>query len=418
MRRGSASLLVVAAALAGYGPVASPALAHLGAPEGRRPFIEDGALLGGGTTWGIIEREDDRWLRVCEESLGGPPAFYFRLPTSGRVLIGRADGLWLTDDGCSLDPGPALFSDAQPALLAQPLDVPGTLFVATAKADGDNGLYVSTDEGQSFTGTGLMNEDASLRSIAVSSDGQDLYVGGIWLDSRAPVIFVSRDGGVTFTEAPAFSDTTAAANVLAIDDVTSEVAIVLLDEAAPGSTLMLADPDVSALSELAVFDGVVSDFLVHDGAWLVIEGRQRFYRRDKTASSFELTEGGPTRCLLHLPGDDRAWGCGQPFQNGHFLTSDDGVSWTPVMPFLEVEERRCPAGTVGAERCAYLFPSDGGVVDEEDSGDSGGARVERPGEEPSGCPCSGADGGDLSLATLLLSLLLVRPLARQRRRRR
>src|SRR5690606_16872258 len=109
-----------------------------------------------------------------------------------------------------------------------------------------------------------------------------------------------------------------------------------------GSLLSLASADFSSLTELAAFESVASDFLVHEDAWLVIEGRQRLYRREKSGSEFTLVEGGPTRCLLKLPADERVWGCGQPFQSGHFLVSDDGITFTPLMPFLEVEEHRCP----------------------------------------------------------------------------
>lgn len=410
------SRLPYALAFVALALLSPPASAHIGAPEGRAPFVAGDVLLGGGTTWGIIKKSEDRWLRVCEESLGGPPAFYFRQPTAGRILIARADGLWLTDDGCTLEEGPALFANAQPALLLAPRGAVGTIFVATSKAEGDNTLYKSLDEGASFVATALANENVSLRSAAASDDGQDLYVGGIYLDTRAPVVFVSRDGGESFLSAAPFAESTAAANVLGVDPVTGEVALVLLDPDVQGSILALADADLSSLSELAAFDSVASDFLVHDNAWLVIEGRQRLYRRAKSASEFTLVEGGPTRCLLKLPGDERVWGCGQPFQNGHFLVSDDGITFTPELPFLEIEEHRCPAGTLGAERCSYLFEADAGVIDAPDDDDDGGSgpRVERPREQnPPGCPCSGAGSGDVPLLALLLGLFA---LGRRRQR--
>ncbi len=397
--------------------VAQDAAAHFGAPEGRWPFLVEGELIGGGTTWGIVRKAEDRWLRVCEEAIEEPPAFYYRQPSSGRLLLARSDGLWLTDDGCSLDAKPSVFDDARPSLLAEPRDLPTTLYVATSSSTGDNGLFLSTDEGQTFTPTSLQHEDVSFRSLAVSDDGEKIYLGGIYLDSRLPVVFVSLDGADTFEPKSPWPESVAAANVLGIDPGTGEVALTLLDPDVTGSTLALASGDLATSTTLAEFEGVVSDFLVHDDAWLVIEGRQRYFRRKKGDAEFTLVDGGPTRCLLKLPGDERVWGCGQPFQNGHFLVSDDGVSFTPVLPFLDVVEHRCPPGTLGAERCAYLFQGDAGVIeepaDDDAGGGGGGARVERPGEEPAGCPCSGGGGGDVPLLTLLVGLGL---LGRRRRR--
>lgn len=403
-RRSRAALL---ASLLAPTLLALPLAAHVGAPEGRFPFVAGDDLVGGGTTWGIIRREGDRWLRVCEEALEEPPAFYYR-QTSGTLLVARSDGLWATTDGCALDPQTDLFDERRPSLSATPRGLPETLFVATARSDGGNGVYVSRDEGETFAPTGLTDQDVSFRSLAASDDGEDVYAGGIYLDSREPVVFVSHDGGETFTAKAPFADGIVTANIVGLDPETGELAFTLMDPEVPGSVLALTDADVTTVTPLASFTGVVSDFLVHDGAWLVIESRQRYYRREKGADAFTEIEGGPTRCLLKAPGDERVWGCGQPFQNGHFLVSDDGVTFTPVLPFLEVEEYRCPEGTLGAERCAYLWGPDAGVVDpkDDDDGGGGGAHVERPREEtPPGCPCSSAGGADPSLLGLVLLTL-------------
>lgn len=398
----------------------SGGFAHVGAPEGRFPFVTSEGLVGGGTTWGIVLREGDRWLRVCEEALEEPPPFYYRR-SDGRLLVARADGLWLTDNGCSIDPGHALFENRRPTLLGVPRERPSTLFIATSLSSGGNGLYISEDEGETFRPSGLVDQDVSFRSIAVSDDGSDVYLGAITLDTREPLVFVSRDGGETFAAKTPWDEVFVTANVVGLDPSTGEVALVLLDPNAPGSTLALADPALDEISTLAVFDGVISDFVVHDDAWLVIESRSRYYRRQKNEDAFILLDDGPTRCLWKLPGDERVWGCGQPFQDGHFLVSDDGISFTPEMLFLVVEEFRCPAGTIGAVRCAYLWETDGGVVaPPPDGGTQGeGPRVERPREElEEGCDCATASRGEASLLGLLSLAWLLgrrRPAAASRR---
>lgn len=394
------------------------ALAHLGAPEGRFPFITSEGLIGGGTTWGIVRKDGERWLRVCEEAFEELPPFYYR-KSDGTLILARSDGLWLTDTGCHMDPGPSLFEGRRPSLLAVPRDRPATLFVATAMPNGGNGLYVSDDEGESFRPTGLADEDVSFRSLAVSEDGSLVYLAAIHLDSREPVVFVSEDGGVSFMPKAPWPEGVLTANVVGRDPGTGEVALVLLDLETPGSRLVLADAGLEELTEIGTFDGVVSDFLVHQDAWLVIESRQRYFRRAKNEDEFVRIDEGPTRCLLKLPGDERVWGCGQPFQNGHFLVSEDGISFDIDMPFLVVEEWRCPAGTIGAQRCAYLWPDEEEVVPKRDAGPGGGKHVERPREEPEGgCPCSLAGGSDPSLLGLLgLTWLLGRRRSALRRAR-
>src|SRR5690606_28697824 len=94
--RAAALCLLAPAAL-----FASTAAAHLGAPEGRVPFVEAGGLLGGSTTWGIVLAREGGWDRVCEEALGGPPGFVYRRGDD-QIVIGRDDGLHLTTDGCEL----------------------------------------------------------------------------------------------------------------------------------------------------------------------------------------------------------------------------------------------------------------------------------------------------------------------------
>ncbi|MFZ9887104.1 MAG: hypothetical protein ACO3JL_06345 [Myxococcota bacterium] len=389
--------------------LANAALAHVGAPEGRVPFVIDGELRGGGTTWGIVLRDGDVWMRVCEEALGGAPAFHYRRPSTGRVLIGRADGLWSTEDGCTLEPGAAELLDGQPSLVAVPPGQPGRLFVSTGHSDRVNTLYQSDDEGLTFTPTAFRDLPYASRTLAVSDDGSALYLGVVGFDDRMPAVFVSRDGGQSFVERQPWSSDVVVVSVLGVDPVTDAVALALLDGTTGGSTLVLADADLLTLTELHRFDGIASDFLALDDAWLVIEDRQRLWYRSRSAGSFAEVSDGPSRCLLRMPGEAGVWGCGQPVQGGHFLFSEDGLAWRAEIPFLEVEERRCPEGTEGAERCAYLFEVPGPATG-ADAGPTADGRPlppRRPTESASGgLSCSGGNshGGAQPSGWLWLAL--------------
>jgi len=412
--------------------LALPAQAHIGAPEGRVPFVDATGLVGGGTTWGIITLEEGCWLRTCEEALNGPPGFYYRQP-GGRVVLGRSDGIWTTDDdGCTIDEGPAIFVDKNPQVFAVSRSASPVLFVGTADPNGTNGVFKSTDHGANFTPTGLSDLDVSFRTIVVSPDGLNLWVAALNLDPREPRLWVSDDGGDSFTQQTPWPQDTAFATLVGLDEDVGQAAITLIDDTGVGSTLALVSSDGTALTELGSFTGVASDFTAFNDRYLVIENRQTFHVRLKTEATFtELV--GPSRCLMRLPGDDdTVWGCGQPFQQGHYLTSTDGETWSPRLPFLEVIERQCPAGTLGAERCAYLFPDDagpqqtcavpddGGPVAPVDAGaardagaddDAGGGAGAAP--PPDTCECTQTNS---RMTPLALVLLLGWRVARRRRR--
>jgi MYXO-CTERM domain-containing protein len=412
----------------------TPAGAHIGAPEGRVPFVSPDGLTGGGTTWGIVNLEQGCWMRTCEEALNGPPGFYYRQPTGDRIVLGRSDGVWFTDDfGCTLTPGDADLADKNPQVFIASRSAPAVLYVATADPTGGNGVFKSTDDGETFEPTGLADLNVSFRSLAVSPDGSMLWVTGLDLDTRVPLLWVSADGGVSFTPQTPWPQNTAFATLIGFDEDVGQPAISIIDDTGVGSAVSLVSADATMLTEIGTFEGVASDFTAFNGRYLVIQNRATFHVREKTANTFTEIDG-PSRCLLRLPGDDTTvWGCGQPFQQGHYLTSEDGETWTPVLPFLDVIERQCPDGTLGAERCAYLFAADAGpqpmcmpdggvIVPPVDAGaptdagpeeerDAGGVISEPP---PNGCPCSSTDSADAPLALVLAGAWL---LARRRRRR-
>jgi hypothetical protein len=383
--------------------LAAAASAHLGAPEGRVPFVEAGELLGGFTTWGIVLfDEDGAWGRVCEEALGGPPGFVYRR-ADATVVIGRDDGLHTTTDGCALAPlAQTPLAERRPVLGAYPTAAPGRVFVATAHPDGQNGVYASTDDGVTFLPTALNPEDVVFSTLAVSPSGQRVFAAGTDTGPRTPAFFVSTDGGASFARSAPWPATTAFVRVVGTSRDGSHATLSLIDEATSGSTLWSYRPETNDAVLIGTFQGVASDYLDTGSAHLVIEGRQRFLRAPYGAP-FEPIDAGPTRCLVRVAGDDRVWGCGQPFHNGHFLVSGDGVEWEPLLPFLAVGEKRCPEGSLGATRCAYLFEDDAAPRRDAGAANDGGVGVgpERPRDDPEGCASSGTGkGGSLFVFAL------------------
>ncbi len=169
---------------------------------------------------------------------------------------------------------------------------------------------------------------------------------------------------------------------------------------------------------------MVTDYAVFDDTEYVLVNRSLMHKRGPGAEAFTFDDAGPGRCLIQPRESDRLWGCAQPFQLGHFLyVADPGDSWAPAIPHLDVTERRCPEGTIGEERCRYLFEPtpDGGPIGPDS--DAGAEPSPSPSPEPSpepdqpppDCGCDAAappSGGFGALAFVGAAALL----ARRRRR--
>ena len=138
---GVAALLVT---LTGAGPVH----AHADAPAGLYPFVHDGALIGGLTTYGLLTASDEGWAWTCtapEES-----RFAWAAPDLGRILWATAArGLVeTTDQGCTT----RVRDDAlQEHFVVDGLARGPELFVLTGSPDADNAIFRSQDQGETFT---------------------------------------------------------------------------------------------------------------------------------------------------------------------------------------------------------------------------------------------------------------------------
>jgi hypothetical protein len=378
--------------------LAAPAVAHQGFTAGRAAFLSaDGELTGAGTTWGVVFKEDDgTWQRVCEESIGQLPAFYHQLP-GGRVVVGTAVGLLGTDDkGCNWTSASPALDGRVIASLGVGVDDPTRLFIATSTAEGDNGIFRSTDGGLTFTATPLSASPLAFRTVLPDPAGARVWATSIDLEAQVPHLFFSSDGGDTFNEInPGWAVDTQFVTLVGFNERTDEVAVVQVDGTGE-TTLEMMDPAGTTLRSVVTEIGTISDYVATKLHEYIIINRQVLKRR--TAGDGDFVDAvGPVQCLSRVPGDPRhLWGCGLPFQGGHFLRTLDGVNFKPKLPFLDVLERECPA------------ESDGAICEQfRDPGNNGGFSAF--GAPPPGPPpgCDQAGGGH-ALWLLALGLMFIR----------
>ncbi len=408
--------------------VALAAAAHLDAVAGMSPYVVDGEVIGGGTTWGVVLQDDDLVLRrVCEEAIGERPRFLHRAQ-DGRVLVGSSQGLLVTTDGgCTYAPVAGPLGAASTAALAVAPDDPARIAVVTSAPGGGNGLFVSADEGATFTALRSDDGDLLFGSVALGAGGL-VVAGGVSPSSGAPFLWASSDdvafavadgatsaadggvppdagvdggadGGVEVRTTPWPAGSTLVRALGVAGD--GRVALGVVD-AQGGGRLVLVAPDLQAAEDAATFDGAPTAWAEHAGRRFVAIAGTALYVDD--GDGFVLDEDAPAKCLVHPTGDARLWACGQLGDGAHFLATDDGVAWQPYMPFGLVVDRLCPAGTIGQTACAYLFV-DGGAPVRTDAGhdDADAGAVQPP---PPSCGC-GAPASTLAL------LALLRPLSRR-----
>ncbi|MCP4501291.1 MAG: hypothetical protein GY822_15130 [Deltaproteobacteria bacterium] len=397
------------------------AQAHLGVPEGRIPILQDNSIVGTATNWGIVLLEDERWMRTCEESAGASVLFYHRAQ-SGKIFVGTGEGLLTTDNGCSYDDVPELSGSGLSGLGVALLQ-PNVFAVSTANTDGRNFIWRSDDDGVSFTDISpVVPDELAFTSLRMGPSGQRIYATGIDYGAAEGVdrnhFFMTSDGGMSWEKRTLWDES----NALLVVGVTED-RVGIVAQKTSESHFFRAALDVETLPAPGVFQGVPLDWVVHGAKEYFVLNRQRLFSADVNGP-FSEDENGPARCLVQISGDDRLFGCGQTIHFGHILSLDVGsTEWVPHIPFLSVEERHCPLGTVGAERCAYLFTPDAGVVD-YDAGTSPSpspepdgpvVRVDPEPELPTDCSCTTSQRPFTTFYAALLFIAFINLRTRRKR---
>ncbi|MCC7070334.1 MAG: hypothetical protein IT383_03370 [Deltaproteobacteria bacterium] len=416
--------------------LAVPAAAHVGQlQEGRDPFLVDGEVMGGLSTWGIVLPVGSHWERVCEEAIG-PVAFFARRRARGDILVGTLEGLMVTsDEGCSYQLLSGALDEHSPAAMVA---VGNRLFASTAQYGQANSIYTSDDEGESWQVAHGPVADTALFQLHASADGSHLIATGSRTGaSTSPVVLVSVDGGESFQDVSS--------------GYTGYVIVSALGFRENGSTAMIST--MTSDNQFRVMAAAAGSYQTpttigtlpseaksgvdwNSTVWVVTPLAGMFYRKGPADADFVQvsdTTSGPTKCVARHPDGDRLLGCGrQAVGNpGLFMESADGVNWHEIIGFDDIAYRVCPAETAGFTMCATYFESACGNGEDEDfdqlidcddedcayqcgaegegEGDPGEGEGEGegdPGEgegegEPGGCPCNGGHGVELSLLALL-----------------
>jgi hypothetical protein len=392
------------------------------------------------TTFGTLVSKDDgatfRW--TCEESAGvsvqDDPVY--AVSTPGTIFITSKHGLEVSRDlGCGFTTAAAPLKDVDVSDVQVGPD--GAVW-ATTKSATDNDLFVSRDDGQTFTSAGLaaVAGAALWTSVRVApSNKARLYVSGSVTGPTPddggpaptlPVVYRvdAADATATFTKLPFGFTPTASVTLLGVSPVDPQVVYVREDEVLTDRLLRSEDGGQTFATVLTLSgDGAdVLGFAISNDGQKLVAGSLFF-------GNFTSADGGKTwaktadagtlkmRCAGRRPADDALFACGanwNPDQRALARSATDGTSWSKVVRFIELAgDLECPAGSEHAATCAPLWP---GVATGFGIGPDAGPELADGGTDafvvepppPDDCGCSVAP----------LAAFLGWPGLRRRRRRR
>ena len=396
---------------------AAAASAHGTLPRGVQPFLdEEGALIGGMTSYGLIQTDGQGW--TPEETL---PLLivWAHYAGDGVVIAGTPSGVFQTSDwGCSWERQAGLLERWDISDIQIDPTTPGRVLAAGRERGSGvtNAVFESLDNGLTWRETSLREIDGLVVRVVMSLDGAETWAQ---TEDREDQRWLhrSRDKGATW-EAP-----------IAIDP--GWFGPVILGVGADNGALYLSD-SVSALGierrlrrydieegaweELGSFPGAeITDFADFAGRLLIVvanaESAQLY--RTTAGGDFEEVPGGPT-CLDPFIEPGVLWGCGSFGTMVNFFSSDDAEDFTRHDRFSSVCPSFCAAGTDGEALVPELWPllngeGVGGATcevpeppEEEDAGDGGevgaDAGVDAGSDAGAAETSGGGDGGGCAVA--------------------
>lgn len=387
-------------------------------------------------TFGLLVSTDDgasfRW--ICENSIGYGGTYDpdYAIDSKGKLFATTFDGVRMTPDlGCtwSFAGGPLT------GVFASQVEVgpDGRVWVGAAAAENSN-IYVSSDEGVTFSPTGHTSTGTWWDSIKIApSDPNRVYASGFTVDSggTTPLAIRSVDGGVTF-EPMSLAGVTInmGANIYvlgALPDAPDTVFLRVTRSITPVGDAIYRSTDKGDTwtKVLEIADELAAYVARADGQTVIIGSR--------FTGAFRSTDGGVTFPPLANPpqmacvgerSDGTLFTCGSNWDPDLYALgrSTDGTTWTAVTTFQQTAAPvQCDPGTVQYDSCqAELWCSlvmQLGITSTEvvceAPADAGVPGIDAGSEPPKEPGCLGCGAGQMAgpLAVLLPMLLI-------RRRRR
>jgi hypothetical protein len=374
-----------------------------------------------GTTFGTLVSEDGasfRWTCEANVGYGGTYDPVYAIGADGTIYATSFSGLSLSrDGGCSWSYAPALAGSWTPDVRVASDDA---VWTVTAAGGRTNDVYVSRDGGVTFTATGPIRPGAFWRSIRVApGDPRRVYLAGLHSTpsdgggvAPAPLLYRSDDAGASWIELPTPATNQVLLGVLEVSPTDEDLVFARIDDTPDDTLLVSTDAGATWTVSLTFRDNITAFAARADGVTYILGTVSSGVRltHDRGVTWTPPAQQPQMGCVGERS-DDQLFACGANWNPDFFALgrSTDGDTWTGVLRFKSIAgPLACAAGSPQVTQCEPLWPSLAGQfgIDVPDAGPGadGGAMT------PNG---KGKCGCGVTLAPVALVLL-----GRRRRVRR
>jgi hypothetical protein len=385
------------------------------------------------STFGLLISHDDgcsfHW--VCEQAIGYGGEFdpKYAIAKDGTIFATTFKGLRVSrDGGCSWQTATEeIWVDALD------IAPNGDVWIATAETAAASDVYRSKDNGATFEHRGMLSPTIWWKSVRVAAtDSQRVYITGYQVagpplpDGGTPPpqahFLRSDNGGDSWTPEPlagVMYNATPIVLVRAVDPTNPDVLLMSsLGANGNGDRLYRSSDGGATFTEVLATTDTIRDVVFHNDQVLVATPAGSFVSRNNGAT-FETLAGAPQLACLGDHGGELI-GCGANWQPDFMAVArtSDAAAWSKVFRFVELDGTlTCPPGTDSQTKCDPLYPA----LQEQfaATGPVCGALPDGPPEPPpakhgGGCCDAGTSGTPLG-ALALSGLALVVVLRRRRR---
>ncbi|HET9992369.1 MAG TPA: hypothetical protein VFQ65_27745 [Kofleriaceae bacterium] len=372
--------LVVAGLLVALGSVANA--------NGRAPLTNgihfkpnDSHSLYVATTFGLLVSHDDgctmSW--VCEQNIGygGEWDPKYAIGADGAIFATTYTGLRVSrDGGCSFTTATDELPPGSPNRIAgiwiDALDVgpTGLVWVGTAESGQPNDVYLSSDNGVTFSSLGLMSSTVFYKSAkAAPTNMARAFVSGYEIASPQAHVFRTDNMGGNWTPSPLANvqyGSTPILLVAAVDPANADVVYLISQGANNSSGDRLYRSSDAGVTWTDVLDvgGPIKDVVIQDANTVFVTTMMQSgmtfiggpaYRSTSGGVAFDTMPTAPQLACLGKGPDGNLVGCGanwQPDYEAVAKSTNGASSFSKVWRFVELAgPLACPSGTAEYDIC-------------------------------------------------------------------
>ncbi len=327
------------------------------------------------STFGLLVSHDDgctmNW--VCESNIGYGGVWdpKYAIAADGTIFATTYEGLRVSrDGGCSFTTATSDLPVGAPNRIAgiwiDALDIgpSGVVWVGTAESGQPNDMFLSSDNGTTFTSAGLQSATIFWKSVRTAPTNlARAYISGYEVANPTAHVMRTDNLGGTWTASPlagvVFGSSAPVVRFIAVDPVNADVAYLISEGAnnSVGDRLYRTSDAGMTFTDVLDVNATIKDVVIKDGAVYATTmvssstspiGGPSYKSTDNGLTFSTMANVPELGCLGTSPSGDLV-GCGANWQPDYMAvarSADSAGSFAKVWRFVELAgPLQCPSGT-------------------------------------------------------------------------